>query len=121
MSKKPIIFANWKMYKNIRESVNDSLRILSLLEEPDKVESIILPSFTSIYAVNQILKSKSLKVGAQDVFWDESGAYTGEVSASQLKEAGCDYVLIGHAIRRKLFQESYDVIAMKFNTKTTQS
>ncbi|GFP21463.1 triosephosphate isomerase (TIM) [Candidatus Hakubella thermalkaliphila] len=114
MDKKPIIFANWKMYKTVEESVRDSLKIDSSIRNPHQVEVFILLSYTSIYAVSQALRGKSVKVGAQNVFWEDSGSYTGEVSPLQLKDAGCEYAMVGHAERREIFGEDYDMIARKF-------
>ena len=109
--KKSIVIANWKM----KLGVHDSLRLASQLKAVSSLhaEIVVCPSFVSLFGVAEILKKSKVKVGAQDVFWQTSGTYTGEVSAEELKEVGCEYVLIGHSERRKILHETDQQVCQK--------
>ena len=107
------LIANWKMNLGIKESVELSKKISGEIE-PDKNISIVLcPSFTALAEVSNTIKKSSLKLGAQDIFWVNKGAFTGEVSAQELKEAGAEFVIIGHSERRHIVGETDEVIAKK--------
>ena len=111
--RKPLIAGNWKMYKTIeeaRELVSHLKRELSDLSE---VDIVVCPSFTALESVGKLILGTNIKLGAQDVFYIKEGAFTGEVSPPQLKDCGCDYVIVGHSERRKYFQESNEMINKK--------
>lgn len=86
---------------------------VAALEVPSGVELFVIPDFLSLYPAAAVLAGSAIKLGAQDVFWEDRGAYTGEISAPMLVAAGCRYVEIGHAERRALFAESDIVVAAK--------
>jgi len=104
---KPFIAGNWKMNGTIteaRELVQSILMALS--ESPPGAEIVIIPPLTAISTLKDLIGNSSLKLGAQNVFWEDRGAYTGEVSPLMLKDAGCEYVIIGHSERRQYFGET---------------
>jgi len=103
-----LLGAGWKMNKTIRESVDYTRRLLGLLEgleRSDETQVFLIPPYTAIEAVKRASEGK-LWVGAQNMHWAESGAYTGEISASMLEELGVDLVELGHAERRRYFNET---------------
>lgn len=109
----PLIVANWKMNK-IKEETNEYIKeLLPLLENYQKVEILICPPFTSLEKAAQGLASSSIKLGAQNVFWEVKGSFTGEISAEMLVDLGCEYVLLGHSERRNILGESDVVINKK--------
>ena len=108
----PIIAGNWKMNKTVREAVEFLEAVKDELDAVKGVEKVLCPPFTAISTVAQLVKGTSIKVGAQDVFWEEKGAYTGEISPLMLKEF-CDYVIIGHSERRKYFGETDEHVNRK--------
>ena len=113
MPTKKIIIANWKMQLNNKDSVALAKKIKSKFAKFKKGTVAICPSFLPLAEIGKILKGGNVKFGAQDVFWEERGAFTGEVSPIQLKEVGCEYVIIGHPERRKHLRENYEYIHKK--------
>lgn len=117
----PIIVGNWKMNKTIDEAValaRTLLRELPPYQEIKKyetiIEVIITPPFTAISAVAKLLgRSPVISISAQDLFWEDCGAFTGEISAPLLKDAGAKYVIVGHSERRQLFHETNTTINKK--------
>jgi triosephosphate isomerase len=101
----PIIAANWKMHKTVAEA-RDFCRAFLASYAPDGGEVVICPPFTALGAVAELLAGSVVKLGAQDLFWEEKGAYTGEISPGMLQDVGCDYVIIGHSERRGYFGET---------------
>jgi len=99
----PVIAANWKLNKTIGEARDFVQKFRPLIKDVTNVDVIICPVFTSLHAVHEAAADSSIAVGAQDVFWKDNGAYTGEVSAPLLKDAGCRYVIVGHSERRGRF------------------
>jgi len=110
MSKNKIVIANWKMKLTLKEGRDLAKKVKEKFVDFNEDEVVICPNFLSINDVNSIIKDSPVGLGAQDVFWEELGAYTGEVSASLLKESGCKYVIIGHSERRKFLMENYEMI-----------
>ena len=108
-----IFIANWKMQLSIKEGVNLAKKIKEKLEIKNKLAKVVLcPSFDSLGFVAKAIRSNQksrIFLGAQDVFWEERGAYTGEVSVLNLKETGCEYVILGHSERRKLGETDEEV------------
>ncbi len=114
MSKRrPLIAGNWKMYKTIPEAVEMSKKLVSLLKEPTDVEVMIAPSYVLLSAVAQEIEGSGIFLGAQDLFWEKEGAYTGAVSAEMIVSAGCKYVIIGHSERRQYFGETDHSVNLK--------
>ena len=121
--RKTVIAANWKMYKNSRETQEYVERFLPLLENVDDAmpEIIICPPFTCLPALDSALQGTSIKIGAQNLFWETSGAYTGEISAPMLVDSGCSYVIIGHSERRHILNESDHNVNRKIRAALTGS
>jgi triosephosphate isomerase (TIM) len=109
---KKLIAANWKMNKTIAESVSTAREIKSLIKEGD-ADVLICPPFTSLQAVHKELKGSSIKLGAQNMHFEEKGAYTGDISPLMVKDAGCEYVILGHSERREFFHEDNALINKK--------
>ena len=113
--RKPIIAGNWKMNNTISDS-------LALIEEIKKhklnenVEAVVCVPFTSLSEVKKAIESTNIKLGAQNLHWEENGAYTGEISPLMLKEIGIDYCIIGHSERRQYFNETDETVNKKIKT-----
>lgn len=110
-----IIIANWKMKLGIEDTLKLAKKIKTKFKEIKDAELVLCPNFLAMLEVKKILKGSSIKLGAQDVFWENVGAFTGEVSAKMLEEAGCQYVIIGHSERRKFLMENYEMIHKEIN------
>ncbi|WP_460176233.1 triose-phosphate isomerase [Thermodesulfovibrio hydrogeniphilus] len=105
--------ANWKMHKTLAEAVDFINQFLPLVEGINDREVGIAPTFLCIDSVGRKLKNTNLKLCAQNAFYENQGAYTGEVSPMMLKDMGVDYVIIGHSERRKYFYETDEIINKK--------
>lgn len=113
---KPFIAANWKMHKTVGESVEFANQLRAVLEKSPDRDVIIAPPFTALQAVGEILKGSDIYLSAQNLHDEEQGAFTGEISAGMLVDAGCQYVIIGHSERRHLFGEEDEFINKKIKT-----
>jgi triosephosphate isomerase len=117
MPRKPIVAANWKMHKTHLEAIQDVQKLSYLLDKKDteKVEVVICPPFTALRSVQTLVESDKLPfaVGAQNVHWEEKGAFTGEVSPPMLAALKLSYVIVGHSERREHFSETDANIARK--------
>ena len=102
----PFIAANWKMYKTVHEAVVFVKEFRSLVKDITAVEIVLAPPFTALHAVAEAARSSNVGVAGQNLHWEREGAFTGETSAGMLKEAGAEYVIIGHSERRRLFGET---------------
>lgn len=111
----PIIAGNWKLNKTISEAIELTTQLADLVTATNSVEIVVAPPFTALYAVSNVIKGTNIELAAQDVYWEDSGAYTGEVSVLMLKDAGCDYVIIGHSERRQFFNETNESVNQKVN------
>lgn len=116
--KKKIFVANWKMNLSVVETVNLAVRLKEGLPKIDseKTEIILCPSFTSLFPLHDLLQKDNplnFRLGAQDVFWEEKGAFTGEISPKMLKEVGCSHVIVGHSERRKNLGETDEMVNQK--------
>lgn len=102
----PFIAGNWKMHKTVEESVDFARGLLKALGDFNGVEVAVAPPFTALRPVAEVLEGSSIRLAAQNIFWEDSGAYTGEISGPMLVGAGCSHVIIGHSERRQLFGET---------------
>jgi len=108
----PLIAGNWKMNTTLSEAVALVSKMRPELDQMEGVEKIICPPFVSLAQIKELLKGSSIKLGAQNLFFEEKGAYTGEVSPLMLAEL-CQFVIIGHSERRHYFNESEEIIDKK--------
>jgi triosephosphate isomerase len=102
----PVFAANWKMYKTVHEAVAFTKEFRRVIQDVDGVEMVLAPPFTALHAVAEAARASEIAVAGQDLHWEKEGAFTGEVSAGMLKEAGAEYVIVGHSERRRLFGDS---------------
>jgi triosephosphate isomerase (TIM) len=102
----PLIAGNWKMFKTVQEAVSFVKELRSVVKDVNDVEIVVAPPFTAVYPVAEALRNSNVGVSAQDVYWEREGAFTGEVSPAMVREAGAQYVIIGHSERRRLFGET---------------
>jgi len=109
----PFIAANWKMYKTVHEAVSFVKEFRTLVKDVHDIEIVIAPPFTALRAVVEAAHASNIGVAGQNVYWEREGAFTGEVSAPMLKEAGAEYVVIGHSERRRLFGETDQTVNRK--------
>jgi len=110
--RKPVIAGNWKMYKTPRETAVFFESFPALIADPLRAEVVICPPFIDIPAAVTAAPA-TIEIGAQDVYWLAEGAYTGEISARMLAEAGCKWVIIGHSERRQYFGETDETVFKK--------
>jgi triosephosphate isomerase len=115
--RKKLIAGNWKMNLDVTES-RDLAK--SILEKTDKkyfeyTDVLLCPTFVSLNAVGDVIRNSQILLGAQNLSYENNGAYTGEISASMLKSVGCEYVIIGHSERRKYYNETDEVVNRKIN------
>ena len=109
----PFIAANWKMFKTVHEAVVFAKEFRALVKDVTDVEIVVAPPFTALHAVAEAVRNSPVGVAGQNVHWEREGAFTGEISAGMLKEAGAEYVIIGHSERRRLFQETDETVNRK--------
>ena len=111
--RKKVIAANWKMYKTPEQARHFVSAFLPEIWGHTRDEIVLCPAFPCIPAVAETVQGSEIGVGGQDMFWEKEGAYTGAVSASMLKAAGCTHVIIGHSERRQYFGETDDTVNLK--------
>jgi len=119
--RKPLIAANWKMYKTPTESSNFLTNFFPLIKQNTLVEIVLCPPMTSLPALVDAAKSKSVFIGAQDMHWKSEGAYTGETSPIMLTAIGVTHVLIGHSERRQYFNETDTTVNLKLKSALAHS
>ncbi len=116
----PFVAGNWKMNKTINEARTLAAEVakasLSLLG----AEIVLCPPFTSLYEVAKTIEGSSVQLGGQDLFWEDWGAYTGEISSAMLRDAGCQYVITGHSERRHILGETDEMINRKVKAALRQ-
>lgn len=111
--RRPIIAANWKMNKLSHEAQELAREIVEGARELSSLDVVLIPPFTALAAVRPLLNGTPLSLGAQDCFWEEWGAFTGEVSPPMLIDSGCRFVLVGHSERRGVLGETDQMINRK--------
>ena len=101
----PLIAGNWKMFKTVQETIVFVKELRSAVKDAG-ADIVVAPPFTGLHAAAEAARNTNIEVAAQDLYWEKEGAFTGEVSAPMIKEAGAEYVIIGHSERRRLFAET---------------
>jgi triosephosphate isomerase len=109
----PFIAANWKMHKTVHEAVVFVKEFRRVVKDSADIEIVVAPPFTALHAAAEAARSSVIGIAAQDMHWEREGAFTGEVSAAMIKEAGAEYVIIGHSERRRLFHETDETVNRK--------
>jgi triosephosphate isomerase len=108
--RQPLIAGNWKMFKTVHEAVVHVKELRSVVKAVTGVEIVVAPPFTALHAVAEAARNSNIAVAGQHCHWERDGSFTGEVSASMVREAGAEYVIIGHSERRALFAETDDMV-----------
>ena len=111
--RKPVIAGNWKLFKTIGEAVALVNELKPLVANNHGVEVVVAPVFTALSRVADVLAGSNVKLAAQNCYWEEEGAFTGEVAPRLLKDAGCSHVIIGHSERRQYFGETDQTVNKK--------
>lgn len=112
--RKPIIGANWKMHRGTPSEAEEMLvEFIPMSNNIKNVDIVIAPPYTSILKTLDMVKNTAIKVGAQNMYFEEKGAFTGEISPLFLKKIGCEYVILGHSERRNIFNETDELINKK--------
>jgi len=106
----PLIAGNWKMFKTCSEAVATAATLAKNVADVSDRDVMIAPPFTALYPVSEVLAGGRVSLGAQNLFWEKEGAYTGEISTAMLLSAGCRYVIIGHSERRQYFNETDETV-----------
>src|SRR6202790_4232110 len=116
MSRRHVIAGNWKMFKTQAETRAFFSAFVPLASGVTQCDIVIAPPYTAISAAVECARGTNIGIGGQNVFWEKEGAFTGEISAQMLVEAGCRYVIIGHSERRQFFGETEATVAQKNKT-----
>src|SRR6188768_2649886 len=113
MSRTPFIAANWKMHNTVLEAVAFIKEFRKLADAVHDVEIVVAPPFTALRPAADAAHASTIGIAGQNLHWERQGAFTGEVSGGMLKEAGAEYVIIGHSERRRLFGETDQTVNRK--------
>ncbi|HNS72874.1 MAG TPA: triose-phosphate isomerase [bacterium] len=111
--RKRIIAGNWKMNKTVTEAAELARAVVGQMTAATETEVVLCPPFTDLTAVAAAIAGTPVKLGGQNLHWEEKGAFTGEISAAMLISAGCNYVIIGHSERRQYFGETDETVNLK--------
>ncbi len=113
MPRKPVMAGNWKMFKTSTEAAAMLRELRAKVSMIHDLDIVVCPPFTALAAAEQALSGSNIALGGQDLHWEAQGAFTGEVSAGMLDEAGCRWVIVGHSERRQLFGETDETVHKK--------
>jgi triosephosphate isomerase (TIM) len=113
VSRKKLIAANWKMYKDPAQTKEFFRQFLPLVPKHDRDEIVVCPPYVDLHAAIESAQGSHVAVGAQNVYWKAEGAFTGEISPPMLVAVGCTHVIIGHSERRQYFGETDDTVNLK--------
>jgi len=111
--RRPLIAGHWKMYKTQSEATETAKQLIRYVGAVTDIDMMIAPTFIALTAVFAAIKNSPVALGAQNLYWEDEGAYTGEISAPMLKSAGCQYCIIGHSERRQYFGETDETVNKK--------
>ena len=111
--RRPLIAGNWKMYKTPKEAAETARELDQRVASVAGVDIMIAPTYTALAAVSAVIYKGPVALGAQNLFWETEGAYTGEISPPMLKSLGCTYCIIGHSERRQYFAETDQTVNKK--------
>jgi triosephosphate isomerase len=120
MKRLPFIAGNWKMNKTVAEAIDLVKQLKASLSGIEGVEVAVAPPFTALSAVRKELEGSPIQLAAQNLFWEEKGAFTGEIAPLMLKEVGCHYVILGHSERRQFFGETDETVNRKVRATLNQ-
>ena len=109
----PLIAGNWKMFKTVSEAVAFAKEFRAVVKDVQGVDIVLAPTFIAVHPVAEAVRATNVAVAAQDVYWEKDGAFTGEVSAAMIREAGAEYVIVGHSERRRMFGDTDVVVNRK--------
>ena len=118
-NRRPLIAGNWKMFKTWQEAKETAVRLAGRVAATTDRDIMVAPQFTALVPVCEALASSNIDIGAQDLFWEAEGAYTGEVSPDMIAATGCRYVIIGHSERRQYFGETDESVNKKIRAART--
>jgi len=113
MPRKKLMAANWKMYKNPDQTHDYFRDFLPLVAGHSRDEIAVCPPYIDLYVAVEDTKGSNVNIGAQDLYWEKEGAYTGEICPGMLRDIGCTHVIIGHSERRQYFGETDDMVNFK--------
>ena len=111
--RRPLIAGNWKMYKTPADAAETARELVERVTGVTGVDIMIAPTYTALEPVFKVIKDSPVALGAQNLFWENEGAYTGEISAPMLKSVGCRYAIVGHSERRQYFGETDETVNKK--------
>jgi len=109
-NRRPLIAGNWKMFKTSSEAVETAGQLVKLVAMTTDIDVMIAPPFTALAQVSDVVRGSCVSLGAQNLFWEAQGAFTGAISPAMLVSAGCKYVIIGHSERRQYFNETDETV-----------
>ena len=113
LKRRPVIAGNWKMFKTVAETRTFFNEFIPQVQDVEHCEVVIAPTYTSLAAAVEKARTARISISAQDVHWEEQGAFTGEISVRMLVDVGCSYVIIGHSERRQFFGETDETVEKK--------
>ncbi len=120
LMRKPLIAGNWKMNKTNTEAVLMVKTLKEMVKDVNDVDIVIAPPFTSLVVISELIKGTNIGLGAQNFYFEKSGAYTGEISAKMLKDCECNWVIIGHSERRQYFGCTDEIVNKKIKAAVNE-